>query len=296
MILAGNLFNLTMKIWVASSLHYYVSGPSTLLCSLSCMETSCQRILEESLTISRNDVVRSDIKLGLDAVRYTKLEVNERGELGLSYNATLQLKVNTVGIGKISEGENFNSAALPYIFPSRYVPSDRMRAVANDLFANVSGKFAQALAIEDWLFKNIYYQVGISNEQSWALDTLETRSGVCRDFAHLGIAFCRALSIPARYVTVYAYGLYPQDFHAVFEVFVDGIWYLMDGTRKAPLNGMVSIARGRDAADAAVATLFGNVMGQSMMVQSEIATDEDEIFMPITREMLMRDGNALYLG
>jgi transglutaminase-like putative cysteine protease len=260
------------------------------------METSCQRILEESLTISRNDVVRSDIKLGLDAVRYTKLEVNERGELGLSYNATLQLKVNTVGIGKISEGENFNSAALPYIFPSRYVPSDRMRAVANDLFANVSGKFAQALAIEDWLFKNIYYQVGISNEQSWALDTLETRSGVCRDFAHLGIAFCRALSIPARYVTVYAYGLYPQDFHAVFEVFVDGIWYLMDGTRKAPLNGMVSIARGRDAADAAVATLFGNVMGQSMMVQSEIATDEDEIFMPITREMLMRDGNALYLG
>lgn len=171
-----------------------------------------------------------------------------------------------------------------------------MRAIANDLFGGIAGYLDQALAIEDWLHQHIAYAPGSSGEQSSALDTYETRSGVCRDFAHLGIALCRALSIPARYVTVYAFQLQPQDFHAVFEVFVDGNWYLIDGTRIAPLNGMIRIAQGHDAADAAVATLFGSIAGTGIEVNALIGMDETETFQPLTRTDLREAGNALCLG
>lgn len=286
-----------MKFWVASSLHYQVTGPASLLCSLSCIQSLGQHILEESLSTSR-DVKRSDLSVGLDANRFTKLDMSEPGDLDVKYNATVETSVSIVDAGGIgSRGDmELDEVALPYLFPSRYAPADRLRAAAYDLFGGIEGKYAQSMAIEDWLFKNLRYQFGSSNEQSWALDTLETRSGVCRDFAHLGIAFCRALTIPARYLTVYAYGLDPQDFHAVFEVYIDGTWYVIDGTRLAPLNGMVRIASGRDASDAAVATLFGSIMGVWVNVQTELAFDETEEFKAVTRNSLRADGKTLFLA
>jgi transglutaminase-like putative cysteine protease len=105
-----------------------------------------------------------------------------------------------------------------------------------------------------------------------------------------------ALTIPARYLTVYAHELVPQDFHAVFEVFVDGKWFLIDGTRKAPLNGMVRLAIGRDASDAAVATLFGNVYGTAVKVAADFVSEKDgDEFLPVTRETLRAAGEAIYL-
>ena len=85
------------------------------------------------------------------------------------------------------------------------------------------------------------------------------RAGVCRDFAHLGIAFCRALNIPARFVSCYAHGLQPSDFHAVFEAYLGGRWWLFDGTRQANLDGLIRIGVGRDAAEIAFASPFGQI-------------------------------------
>jgi transglutaminase-like putative cysteine protease len=97
-----------------------------------------------------------------------------------------------------------------------------------------------------------------------AFDTVTQLAGVCRDFAHLGIAFCRALGIPARFVSAYAYGLNPPDFHAHIEAFLGGRWILFDPTRRAPQLSFVRIGQGRDAADTSFATIFGGAVMDKM--------------------------------
>ena len=268
-----------------------------VLCSLSCSKTAGQDVSDEVLTVSL-PVQRTDLSVGLDGNRFTKFEIDDPGDLHIQYSARVETSSDRVAIKDLGDESigSIDAVALPYLFPSRYAPADRMRKVSMDLFGDIEGKYNVAMAIEDWLFKHIEYQVGSSGEQSWALDTFEQRAGVCRDFAHLGIAFCRALTIPARYCTVYSYQLEPQDFHAVFEVYIDGKWYLVDGTRKAPLNGMVRIGTGRDASDAAVATLFGGVIGQGIAVDVQVAEDCEEEFEPVTRKLLQSEEEAFFLS
>jgi transglutaminase-like putative cysteine protease len=99
-----------------------------------------------------------------------------------------------------------------------------------------------------------------------AFDTVTERVGVCRDFAHLGIAFCRALNIPARFAAGYAYQLNPPDFHAYFEAFLGDRWYLFDPTRLVAKDGLIRIGTGRDAADISFATIFGPVSMEEMVL------------------------------
>ena len=116
------------------------------------------------------------------------------------------------------------------------------------------------MAITDWIHENVEYLRGSTDSMTSAYDTVTQRTGVCRDFSHLGIALCRALNIPARYFSGYAYQLEPPDFHACFECFIGGSWVVFDATRLAHLNGLVRIGTGRDAADAAVASIFGSAI------------------------------------
>jgi transglutaminase-like putative cysteine protease len=127
------------------------------------------------------------------------------------------------------------------------------------MFGDIPHPYDQVRAISDWIFENIDYLYGTTNVETSAFDTITQRAGVCRDFAHLGIALCRALSIPARYFTGYACGMQPPDFHACFEAYIGTRWFIFDPTRRAVPNGLVRIASGRDAADAAVATIFGRM-------------------------------------
>lgn len=286
-----------MKFSVASSLYYQVSGPSTVLCSLRCIRHKNQTVTNESLSTDR-PVEITDLSVGSAANRFSKVAVDEPGPLALRYFAVVENSVkilNASSIGGVGI-RNLLPEAIPYLFPSRYAPSDQLRDLANDLFGGVSTPFLQAMAVEDWLFWNIQYVQGSSNELTSADETYRNRAGVCRDFAHLGIAFCRALTIPARYVTVYAHQLEPADFHAVFEVFIDGKWFLADGTRKAPLNGMVRIAVGRDATDAAVATLFGSLEGTGVRVSTELAVNNAKPFIPLTRGELSQNDWAMILA
>ena len=107
---------------------------------------------------------------------------------------------------------------------------------------------------------------GSTDGSTTAIDVLVTRAGVCRDFAHLSIAVCRALGIPARYVSGYAVDLEPPDFHGFMEAFLGGRWFLFDATRMAPIDRLVRIAAGHDAADVAFGTLFGEATLESMMI------------------------------
>ena len=135
-------------------------------------------------------------------------------------------------------------------------------------FGDTSGG-ARVLAILDWIHENIDYEPGSSDSETTAARTFIDRAGVCRDFTHLGVTLCRASGIPARAVSAYAHELSPPDFHAVFEVWLDGGWWMVDPTRLAPIEGLVRIASGRDAADIAFLTTQGDcrMVRQSVTVQ-----------------------------
>lgn len=147
-----------------------------------------------------------------------------------------------------------------YLRPSRYCPSDHLVGFAVAEFGTGPGVRARVRAIATWIRKRIGYVPGSSTVHDSAEDTLLTGTGTCRDFAHLGIALCRATGVPARFAAVYAPGLYPMDFHAVFETFEDGRWCAHDATGLAPRASMVRIATGRDAADTAFASITDGIV------------------------------------
>jgi transglutaminase-like putative cysteine protease len=189
---------------------------------------------------------------------------------------------------------SLDNAALPYLFPSRYCQSDRLGRLAWDLFGSIKKPHDKVIAITEWIYNNVEYVRGSTNSETSAYDTVTQRVGVCRDFAHLGIALCRALNIPARYTTAYAYELQPPDFHAVFECFVGNKWMVFDATRLSHLNGLVRIATGRDAADTAVASIFGAVT--LLRTQAACVLGERQKFKPIPRQQLERRGIVLPTG
>ena len=155
------------------------------------------------------------------------------------------------------EIEYLPDAVLSYLLPSRYCESDRFGQMATEITSGQLLGYDQVKAIETWLRKSIRYEPGSSNIAVSAVEVNLRKAGVCRDLSHLGIALCRSLSIPARLVVGYLYGLEPMDMHAWFEAYIDGRWYTFDATQAQLTGGYVAIGYGRDAADVAVYNQFG---------------------------------------
>lgn len=169
--------------------------------------------------------------------------------------------------------EDVPDSALQFLLSSRYSPSDeeQLTALAHEIVADIAPGYDQVEAIRAWILANVTYRYGSSSSTTSALQTAEQRVGVCRDFVHLGMALCRALSIPARMVVGYLYKLEPMDQHAWFEAFVASRWYIFDATQPEPRGGRIAIAYGRDAADVALSTQFGPASLQHMRVWVEKA-------------------------
>jgi transglutaminase-like putative cysteine protease len=282
-----------MNFHVTCELDYTLQSSATFLFALRCIETGGQQILSESL-VTDPFVTSEEFTLTSGMNRFSRIKTLNPGELKISYQADVSTSIRIVPVDSLSpDGPgNLSPEAIPFLFPSRYCQSDRLRQQAVDMFGHLNNPHAIASGVSDWIFEHVNYVSGSSGETSSAIDTLEQRQGVCRDFAHLAIAFCRAMNVPARYATCYAYQLDPPDFHACFEVFIDGWWYIFDPTRLAPLNGLVRIATGRDAADAAVCTIFGNPELTSSSVTCECS---DQDFIPITRDSLVQAGEVVAL-
>jgi transglutaminase-like putative cysteine protease len=153
--------------------------------------------------------------------------------------------------------QNLPDQLLCYLLPSRYCESDRFSQMALSITAGQLLGYNQVAAIEDWLRNTIRYEYSSSDMQVSAIEVNNRQWGVCRDLSHLGIALCRSLSIPARMVVGYLYGLQPMDLHAWFEAYVGGRWYTFDATQTVKRGGYVAIGYGRDAADVAVYNQFG---------------------------------------
>lgn len=148
-------------------------------------------------------------------------------------------------------------AVLSYLLPSRYCEADRFGQMANEITANQAPGYDQVAAIVEWVRGNIEYRPGSSEMPLSAAEVNARQVGVCRDLAHIAIALCRSLSIPARMVVGYLHRLDPMDLHAWFEAYVGGRWYTFDATQSGPRGGYISVGYGRDAADVAIYNQFG---------------------------------------
>lgn len=146
---------------------------------------------------------------------------------------------------------------LVYLLQSRYCPSDKMHERASEIVGDCPPGYAQVERIRCWIQQHHEYRYGVSTPSTDALDTMSAKAGVCRDFAHVGVALCRSLQIPARLVVGYLYQLDPMDLHAWFEAFVGGRWYTFDATQENPRGGRVVVAYGRDVADVAFLSNYG---------------------------------------
>ena len=185
---------------------------------------------------------------------------SDPGHLTVTYRARIRSSTT-----KPRESANHSSAAdvgdrqtyerQVYLRPSRYCPSEHLVGFAVAEFGTGPDMGKRICRIAEWIRQRIEYVPGSGTVHDSAEDTLLTGEGTCRDFAHLGIALCRATGVPARFAAVYAPGLDPMDFHAVFEAFENGRWYVHDPTGLAPRASLVRIATGRDAADAAFAAV-----------------------------------------
>jgi transglutaminase-like putative cysteine protease len=155
------------------------------------------------------------------------------------------------------EIQNLPDSVLCYLLPSRYCESDRFHQMASEITTGQQPGYDQVAAIVRWLHETIRYSPGSSDIPVSATEVNSRQVGVCRDLAHLGIALCRSLSIPARMVVGYLHQLEPMDLHAWFEAYVGDRWYLFDATQARAKAGYVAVGYGRDAADVAIFNQFG---------------------------------------
>jgi transglutaminase-like putative cysteine protease len=165
---------------------------------------------------------------------------------------------------------------LPFLLASRYCEVDSLSEVAWGLFNNTPTGWERVQAICNWVHGNVRFGYAFARPTKTAGDVYAERTGVCRDFTHLAITFCRCMNIPARYATGYLGDIGvpvsddPMDFSAWFEVFLGGKWHTFDARHNVPRIGRVLMAHGRDAVDAALTTSFG----PSKLVQFKVWTDE----------------------
>ena len=260
-----------MRYSLGCSLSYTIKTDTLFIFNLEVAQLQAHAILSESLVLTpdvpRRTYVTPDLRN-----RYLGVSV-PRGSFALEYRAEVELTVFRADPATVNETPVWALPLdiLPFLLPSRFVSSDRLRAFALAEFGQIPIGHSRVNAICGWIHDHLTYRPGASDEQTTADESLLKRAGVCRDFAHLGIAFCRALGIPARFVSCYAHGLVPSDFHAVFEAYLDGRWWLFDATRQANLDGLVRIGVGRDAAEIAFATPYGLMQPTGMQIRIERA-------------------------
>lgn len=258
------MFATTRTSDIDCTLSYRVDGPSEFLFQIHALDGMDQKVLSESLDLDPPMPQRTYADPMLDH-RFLRIHA-EPGNFTLRYRAQVARTIEPadpmpafVPIAQLPDEVMHN------LMPTRYCESDLLGRAALKHFGHLPPGIAQVNAIVDWIHANVDYQAGSSQVTTTARDVYLQRTGVCRDFAHLGVTFCRALNLPARLVVGYApFNEPPPDFHAVFEVFLGQRWVMFDATRMSPLVQLVRIASGRDAKDVAFATLFGPATMTSM--------------------------------
>lgn len=277
-----------MKFRVKSALQYSVKDYSTFVFNISVLRSATQSIIEERFStdpfLILEELPSTD---GLN--RSVRIVSEENKKLKIAYTAVVNQEYTLTDKQQLTFPviSGLPASVLPFLLPSRYCQSDKLLRLAQDKFGHIKNAYDSVTALCNWIYKNVAYVSGSTHSATSAFDTVTQREGVCRDFAHLGIALCRALTIPARYLSCYAYKLNPPDFHACFEAYLGDKWIVFDPTHIAPLNGLIKIGVGRDAADVAVSTIYGSVNFLSIEVSNEVL---EESFEPLYAKDLENEG------
>lgn len=263
-----------MKFEVSAKIEYEALAPSTLLLNIQPYKSLNQTIIEETL-FSNPGLKMKELNSLAGEKRFKIIDIPDTGHISLSYKAIVKNEVKVIAAENLDDVpiSLMPASALSYLNPSRYCQSDKLYKFAYNKFGKIEHAFQKIMAIREWIFNNVEYNGGYTTPQTSAFDTITEQIGVCRDFAHLGIALCRALTIPARYFTGYAYQLRPQDFHACFEAYLGGYWIIIDATKLVPVNGLIKIATGADATDTALASIFGNLQFKNMQINTALLDD-----------------------
>ena len=257
-------------------LRYLCNEPSTFLLNVLPARTPQQKVLDEHLSLA--GMIGS-------ATRYSDSEgtrfVRFQGDAEVVITSVFTVDVTHVHQARELLVErsppDIPMNAMKYVLPSRYCESDKMLDFARQQFSNLNMGYERIEQIARWVQQNLAFEPGSTNSISSAMDVLAGRRGVCRDFAHLMIAICRALNVPARFVTGMDYGadpsLGPLDFHAYVEVFLGDRWFIFDPTGISIPTGLIRLGTGRDAADVAFATIFGSIASDAPVVDIRAIQD-----------------------
>lgn len=254
-----------MRLSIAVDLDYAITGlAADVLLQVEAAQMPDQSIVDEALTVWSDTpiaAVRGEDGIG------QRCWIRADGWLKAEYRATVDVARAPVDLARLAATpvRALDGALVPYLLPSRYCPSDRFEGFVRRRFAGLEGG-ALAAALAAWVGESLDYRSNASSGETTALDTFASRSGVCRDYAHLLVALARAGEIPARCVAAYAPGVDPPDFHAVAELWLDGAWHLVDATGMAPADTIARVCVGRDATDIAFMTIFGT----AQMVRQQV--------------------------
>lgn len=273
-----------MEFNIKTAIYYDVYAPTTFLFNIQALSKSVtQEIISESLEITPN-IVYTEFSLKGSKTRFIKLQATEFIPFTINYEAKIEVNCKYISKKKLLKNTsifNLKNEIIPFLIPTRNCPSDKLIDFSFNLFGHITSDLEKTEAINEWIFNNIKYVSGSTDANTTAYDTLNKREGVCKDFAHLGIALCRALNIPARYFTCYASNILPPDIHACFEVYLNKTWIVFDPTKLADLNRIVKIAHGKDGSEIAVATLFGNAACTNMIIECSNEIEEFESLFPL---------------
>lgn len=243
-----------MRIRVEVELHYRFLAPGPAILAVEAAGAFGQEISNAAIDFGPVEhLARVPGEEGIGE----KIIIRTAADLRCTYSADVIVTRACPVFERMSamEVDEMSGDALRYMLPSRYCQAERFVPFAQQRFGDKQGG-AKVLAIREWIEQRLDYISGVSDPNTTAADTFLERRGVCRDYAHLMIALCRAAQIPARIASVFAPHVDPPDFHAVAEVYLDGTWHLIDPTGMATADEMAVIAVGRDAVDVAFLTTF----------------------------------------
>lgn len=276
-----------VRLQFSIDLHYDIAPPGAdFIFNIHAAHTPQQTVVTETLQVSQSVPYTIDTDPA-SRNRYLRMQAGS-GPLDVRYAATVDITHHEAMPPDLSEVPvcQIPGAVLPYVYPSRYCQSDRLQKLAFNEFGHLPQGYGRAEAICQWVRQRVSFQSNSTHGSTSAVDTVIERVGVCRDFAHLMIALCRAINLPARFATGIDFGadpaLGPTDFHAYVEVYLGHRWYLFDPSGTAIPMGFVRFATGRDAADAAFAMMFGTVSSGAPVIRIEpVANQHGELVFPV---------------
>ena len=255
-----------MKLQIHATLDYALLQPTDLLLQMEAAHLPEQSVSDAVLTIGPHEhFARMAAQDGIG--ERVLLRASERLTVDYRATVTIQRLLADVSTLEAVPPHMLPGETVPYLLDSLYCPATQFRSFVLAEFGDLRGG-ALVAAMHDYVARRFAYVPGSSDSTTTALETFVRRQGVCRDFAHVLVTLARAAAIPARFASVYAPDVNPQDFHAVAEVFLDGAWHLVDATGMARQGDIAKIGIGRDAADVALLTAFGpvNLIAQQVSV------------------------------